>query len=98
MTTHHPAALPCGSKPRQSYDDPLTPGQLEWTVLFVKETADASASGVAKGFVRLGVAHRLLCLAHLAAMIDHQGRDATVAWLDLQIESYCARGAELRRG
>ena len=59
--------------------------------------ADSSAAGIAKGFVRLGVAHRLLCLGHLAVLADHQGPEETEAWLIDQLRRYYVRSGEVRR-
>lgn len=94
----HPPGLPASHPPRTSYDDPLTEQQTRWLMTLANEAATGTAETIARGMIRLGVAHRLLCLSHLAVLIDHQGREATEAWLLGQMDTYCDAAADLKRG
>lgn len=70
-------ALAAPYEPRQP-----EPIEHDWYCTLADEVAERSASALAKGDMRLGVAHRYLAAAHIAALLEGGGPDVVTAFIN----------------
>lgn len=75
-----PRPIPQSAKPYS----PRTPSDREhdWYLTCAEEIADRMARAMAKGEMRLGVAHRYLAVAHIQALLDGGGPEHLVHFLN----------------
>lgn len=59
-----------------------TPDEHDWYADLAEYAADASASALAIGEMRRGMAHRYLAAAHLAAILDGAGPDVLADFMN----------------
>ena len=59
-----------------------TAAEHDWYAGLAEYAADASASALAGGEMRLGTAHRYLAAAHLAAILDGAGPDVLADFMN----------------
>lgn len=62
---------------RQTVDD----AHHAWWLELAHHSATVAAQALAKGTMRLGLAHRYMAAAHLAALFEHDG-EAALGFLD----------------
>jgi hypothetical protein len=60
----------------------VTDAEHEWYMQLSAHAATVAAQALARGTMRLGVAHRYMAAAHLAALFDGLGEGATRVFLD----------------